>query len=378
MASQSIQGLLDKAVAEGAAPGLSAAVSRPGEPVRTFVAGVRGVSDPAPMAPDTIFWIASCTKAITSAAALELVAQGRLDLDEPVGRLAPELAQPLVLTGFDDQGAPVMRPAARPITLRTLLSHTSGLAYDFNSAETLAWLAHHGLSLTTAGSLAFPLIFEPGDDWRYGVGIDVAGVLIERASGRSLGEHLTETLFRPLGMGDTTFDPSPEQNARRATLHARLPDGGLAPIDPIPAMPPTLRGGGGLVSTPSDYMRFLRAVLDGGAGAISPATIAHLTSPQLSGPTLGDLASVIPQVSADFRPMPGVEKGWTLGFLQNKSALPGGRAAGSLAWAGLANCYYWADPERGVAGALFGQLLPFADPQMLEVFEAFEQAVYAS
>lgn len=372
-----IQTLLEAAVADGAAPGFSAALATPdGE--RFLQAGARGVADPTPMSADTVFWIASCTKAVVSAAALELVAQGALALDEPVGRLVPELAEAKVLTGFGADGAPALRPAARPITLRSLLTHTSGLAYDFNSAEVLQFMSHHGLSLGAAGCTGLPLVFDPGDDWRYGVGIDVAGLMIEAATGKPLGAALADMVFRPLGMADTTFDPTPEQNARRAGLHIRLPDGGLAPIDPMSPMPPALRGGGGMFSTAPDYLKFLRAILAGGAGVFSPATLAHMRTPQLTGSTIGDLASVIPMMSNDYRPLAGLSKGWTFAFLQNLEGVPGGRGAGSLTWAGLANCYYWADPDAGMAGVLFAQLLPFADPKVLATFEAFEHAAYAA
>jgi CubicO group peptidase (beta-lactamase class C family) len=378
MSSDRIGSLLAEAVAQGVAAGLSAAVTLSDGGARTFTAGVRGAADPAPMDPSTMFWIASCTKAITSAAALELVAQGRLDLDEPASRRLAPLAEAKVLCGFDDKGAPILRPAQKPVTLRALLTHTSGLAYDFNHADTGRYLQHCGLTLGAAGGLGLPLVFEPGEDWCYGVGIDVAGLLIEHATGRPLGEALADMIFRPLGMEDTTFDPTPEQNARRAGLHARLPDGGLAPIDPIPPMPAELRGGGGLFSTPSDYLKFLRAILDNGGGVLSPATVAHLSTSQTGALPVGEIRSVMPQLSSDYRPMPGLAKGFTFGFLQNLDPLPGGRAAGSLAWAGLANCYYWADPKNGVAGALFAQSLPFADPRVLGVFDAFERAVYAS
>jgi len=378
MGAADIQAVLDRAIAAGAAPGLSAAVSLADGSQHTFVAGTRGAADPAPVADDTVFWIASCTKAIVSAAALELVGQGKLDLDAPIDGLLPHFADLQVLEGFDAGGQPRLRPPREVVTLRRLLSHTSGLAYDFNCTETSKYLSAKGLSLVTAGAHGFPLVFEPGQQWRYGVGIDVAGQLIEAAAGVSLADHLRTTIFEPLGMDDTTFDPTPEQNARRAGLHAKLPDGAFLPLDPIPPMPPGLRGGGGLASTPSDYLRFLRAILAGGGGVFSPATMSHLRTPQLTGPTIGDIDSSKPEVSHSLRNMPGVEKGWTLGFLQNQADLPGARRAGSLAWAGLANCYYWADPASGVAGTIFAQVLPFADPQILETFDAFERAAYAA
>lgn len=378
MRDGTIQDLLDRAVAGGVAPGLSAALRGPDGAVSTFTAGVRGAADAAPVTPDTVFWIASCTKAIVSAAALELVAQGRLDLDAPVADLVPHFGDPQVLTGFGDDGAPQLRKAARPVTLRHLLSHTSGMAYDFNSPETLRFLGARGLNLMSAGAHGFPLVFEPGDGWVYGVGIDAAGQVVEAAAGTSLGEHLTKTIFEPLGMPDTTFDPTAEQNARRAGLHARLPDGGVFPTDPIPPMPPGLRGGGGLISTPSDYLKFLGAVMDEASPVFSTATRAHLTTPQLTGDHVGAIKSALPAMSHDFTPLPGVPKGWTLGFLQNQDDVAGRRRAGSLAWAGIANCYYWADPAAGVAGALFAQVLPFADPRILEVFDGLEAAAYAN
>jgi CubicO group peptidase (beta-lactamase class C family) len=376
MAVSEIDRILQAAVAEGAAPGFTAAVASP-EGTRLFAAGVRGAADATPMDERTIFWIASCTKAIVSAAALELVDQGKLDLDEPVGRLLPELAAPQVLTGFDAEGVPQLRPATQPITLRRLLTHTSGLAYDFFHPDLARYLRDRGLTLFTAGSGGVPLVFEPGEAWQYGIGIDVVGLLIEAARGRTLGEHLAETLFQPLGMADTIFDPTPEQDARRAGLHARLPDGGLAPIDPIPPSPADFRGGGGLYATAADYLKFLRAVLAGGAGVLSLATIRRLCGNETGELAAGTLVTCMPHLSNDFRPFPEAGPRWTLGFLQNQQALPGGRSAGAVAWGGLANCYYWADPSSGVAGVLFAQVLPFADDRILGVFEALERAVYA-
>jgi CubicO group peptidase (beta-lactamase class C family) len=201
--------------------------------------------------------------------------------------------------------------------------------------------------------------------------------MIEAVTGRTLGDQLAESVFRPLGMTDTTFDPTPEQEARRAGLHARQADGSLVAIDPIPPTQRDFRGGGGLYGTAPDYLKFLRAILDGGAGLLSPASVELLTRSQTGAPSAGTLVSCMPHLSSDFRPFPDMEKGWTLGFLRNGSALPGGRSAGSLAWGGLANCYYWADPASGVTGVLFAQFLPFADSRMLGVFDAFERAVYA-
>ena len=370
MTSHRIQDLLEAAVAEGIAPGLSAAVAWPDGTDSLFTAGVRSLADPTPMDAATGFWIASCTKAMTSAAALQLVERGVLSLDEPVGARVPALAAPRVLEGFDADGTPRLRLAAGPITLRTLLTHTSGMAYDFCNADLTRYFAATGESILTPGA---PLVFDPGERWQYSTSLDAAGWVIEAATGHSLEAYFTEHLLGPLGMADTTFSPGPEG---RAGLHARGPDGALAAIDAF-AQPPVLHGGGGLHSTAPDYLKFLRAVLGDGAGVIGPRAMAWLRESQTGDLAAGELISANPAFSHDFRPMPGIDKRHTLGFLRNQADVPGGRRAGALAWGGIANCYYWADPASGVAGVLFAQFLPFADPGMLRTFEAFEQAVYA-
>lgn len=370
MGSHRIQALLDRAVAEGVAPGLSAAVAWPDGTDSVYAAGVRGLADPTPMDADTQVWIASCTKAITSAAALQLVERGALDLDEPLGGRVPALAAPRVLEGFDADGTPRLRAARKPITLRGLLTHTSGMSYDFCNADMGRYFAASGESIATPGA---PLVFEPGEGWQYSTGIDAAGWVIEAATGQGLDAYFDEHILGPLGMADTGFTPD---LARRAGMHSRSAGGALAAMEMFP-LPPVLRGGGGLYSTARDYLKFLRAVLGDGAGVIGPQAMAFLRDNQTGALAAGDLISANPAFSNDFRPMPGVDKRWTLGFLRNQADVAGGRRAGSLAWGGIANCYYWADPASGVAGLVFAQFLPFADPGMMRTFEAFEQAVYA-
>jgi CubicO group peptidase (beta-lactamase class C family) len=292
-----------------------------------------------------------------------------------VGARLPALAAPQVLEGLSADGTPKLRPARTPVTLRHLLTHTSGLAYDFFNADLGRYYAATGGSLASAVSGAV-LVFEPGEGWQYGTGIDAAAWLIEAATGRDFGEHLEAAVLRPLGMSDTTFAMTPAQEARAAGMHTRGPDGALAVGNRFPAAP-EFRGGGGLYSTARDYLKFLRAVLGDGAGVFSPAVLEMLRKDQGPGPNVGRLLTAAPPLSHDFQPMPGVEKRWTLGFLRNEADVPGARRAGSLAWGGLANCYYWADPTSGVAGLVFAQHLPFADPRVLGVFEAVERAVYA-
>ena len=379
-----VQDVLRAGVGAGRAPGFVAAAITPVGERLVAAAGVRGVDNPAEMTLDTLFWIASCTKAVTSVAALQLVERGLVDLDEPLGPRLAALASPRVLTGFDVAGNPMTRPATKALTLRRLLTHTSGFAYDFCSEELTRYLAATGGSLRGGEAPDIPLMFEPGEGWLYGIGIDWVGKLVEVASGQTLDAYFDEHILVPLGMRETTFFPAERQAGRRASMHQRLPDGSLAAI-PF-AMPATryfMMGGGGLYATAGDYLRFLRAILGGGqapdgARILRPETVAMMIANHIGDLDAGVLKSIQPTLSHDFEPMPGSRKRWGLGFLINQGSHAAGRAAGSLAWAGLPNCYYWADPATGAAGVLLAQLFPFADPGVLETFDAFEQAVYAS
>ena len=372
---------IEAAAAEAVAGGLPGAVFAAqlpdGETIETS-AGVRGLDNPAPMTPDTHFWIASCTKAITSAAALQLVEQGRLSLDAPVGDLLPALAAPKVLRGFDGDGRPVLAPARQAITLRRLLSHTAGLGYEFSSEALTRYAAAAGPYPRGLGPDT-PLLFEPGSGWTYGIGTDWTGQLIEAASGEALDVYFERHILGPLGMTETTFRPSAEQRARRASMHVRTPEGGLAPMAfEMPPAPHFGMGGGGLYSTAGDYLKFLSAILVGGGPILSAASVAAMAETQWEGEEVGVLGSANPMLCAGFDPFPGNTKRWGLGFLVNPELGPNGRAVGSLAWAGLGNCYYWADPASGVAGVFLAQQFPFGDPAALAAFAAFERAVYGA
>ncbi|HEY9237042.1 MAG TPA: serine hydrolase domain-containing protein, partial [Phenylobacterium sp.] len=282
--------------------------------------------------------------------------------------------------GFDAEGAPRLRPARGPITLRGLLTHTSGFGYDFASRDLARWLAHSGSNtLGPAAPEGLPLLFDPGEAWTYGHGLDFAGLLIEAATGKALNEVLAEQVFAPLGMADTSLSLTAAQRGRLAPMHARLPDRGLTPLPfALPEPPHFQMGGGGLYSTAGDYLKFLRALRDRQAGLLSHEGMELLLTSQLTEPRPGALKSAAPHLALDYDPFPGQPTGWSLGFLVNLEPGPAGRSAGSLSWAGLSNCYYWLDLERGVAGVMMAQLLPFADPGALALFDRFERAVYAS
>ena len=284
----------------GGLPGVVLAARLPDGERVDAVAGVRGLDNPAAMAPDTHFWVASCTKAITSAAALQLVEQGRLTLDAPVGDLLPALASPNVLKGFDAAGKPRLEPAREAVTLRRLLSHTAGLGYEFCSEDLTRYVAAAGPYPRGLGPDT-PLLFEPGSGWTYGISTDWTGKLIEAASGEALDTYFERHILGPLGMTETTFSPTADQRARRASMHARTPDGALAPIPfEMPPAPHFGMGGGGLYSTAGDYLKFLDAILAGGGPILSAASVAAMAETQWEGEEVGVLPSANPILCAGY------------------------------------------------------------------------------
>jgi CubicO group peptidase (beta-lactamase class C family) len=378
-----IAGALRAATEAGEIPGVVAAAGTADGTIFEAAHGRRVLPDGAPMSLDTVFRIASMTKAITATAALQLVEQGKLALDAPAGAVVPALAAPQVLEGFDAAGEPRLRPARGPITLRRLLTHTAGFGYDTWNADLLAYAKARGVPAARTGklaALAMPLTFDPGTAWQYGINIDWAGRMIEAASGLDLETYLRRHVCQPLGMADTSFLVRPDMEVRLATVHARR-DGRLDPqpgaINPEREFYP---GGGGLYSTARDYLRFLRMLLGGGAldGArvLAPETVAMMGENHIGALTVTPMRTSLPALSNDFEVFPGMPKKWGLSFLINTAPVPGGRSAGSLAWAGLNNSYFWLDPKAGVAGVLMTQVLPFGDPAVLRLLEAFETGVY--
>jgi len=383
---EQVEEVLGSAIVRGDVPGVVAMAATRDEVVYQAAFGRRALADEAAMSTDTVFWIASMTKAITSAAAMQLVEQGELALDHEMADLLPELSAPQVLEGFDPSGQPRLRPAKRPITLRHLLTHTAGLVYDIWNADMGRYMqtkAIPGIISCQNAALSLPLVFDPGDKWDYGINIDWVGKAVERVSGQVLGDYLAEHLFEPVGMKDTAFKLTPERRARMARMHARSPDGSLAPIEfEVPQEPEFQMGGGGLYGTASDYLAFERVFLNegraNGRSVLKPETVRLMAANAIGELNVQPVKTVVPHLSNDAEFFPGMIKKWGLGFMISTEPVPGGRSAGSLAWAGLGNTYFWIDVDRGVAGVILMQLLPFADPKALALFNQFEKAVYAS
>ena len=381
-----IDAVLRGAVERGEVPGIAATAGNAAGTLYEGAFGRRSLDQPAAMTLDTMVWIASMTKAVTSTAVLQQVEAGRLSLDAPIGEVLPELARPQVLVGFAPEGGEAMlRPARTPLTLRHLLTHTSGFSYDMWNSGIGAYMAARdvpGIIGCQRAALGTPLVAEPGERWEYGIGIDWAGLAVEKVTGKRLADVLAERVLGPLGMRDTAFRIGPEQRGRLASMHAKAPDGTLAAIPfEVPQDPEFHMGGGGLYGTATDYLRFCRMWLNAGtldgARILAPETVREAMRDQIAPLEVVPMKSAMPASTHDVELFPGMRKGWGLSFLINAEDVPGGRAAGSLAWAGLANTYYWIDAKRDRAGVIATQILPFADPQVLTAFEAVERAVYA-
>jgi methyl acetate hydrolase len=378
---EAVDAVLRDAVAAGEVPGVVAMATDGGEIVYAGAFGSRELGGTQPMTLDTVFRIESMTKPVTAVACLQLVEQGRIGLDDDVGAILPALASPLVLEGFDG-GRPVLRAARGIVTLRRLLTHTAGYAYEMWNEQLRAYIEHTGVPRSQTFARVedrLPLVADPGERWEYGVGFEWAGKLLEALTGEPLERCLERAVFAPLGMASTGYAPTADRRARLAGMHQRQPDGRLeARIHE----PPTdgFLGGGGLLSTAGDYMRFLRMLLNSGeldgVRLLRPETVAGMGENHIGDLPVRPMPSAQPDQTYEADFLPGIGKAWGLSFLINTDAVPGGRAAGSLCWAGMRNTYFWLDPSTGLAGTILTQIMPFADPIVLLLYEAFERAVY--
>ena len=336
------------------------------------------------MTRDTVFRIASMVKPITSVAALQLVEQNKLSLDDPVPAIDPALSSPQVLDGFD-KGKPLLRPAKRPITLRHLLTHTAGFTYALWDAKAVQYFdAVQKLPpIEKNKAPRTPLMFDPGERWQYGPNIDWVGRIVERISGERLKIYFQRHIFSPLGMKDTAFVITGEQRAREAGNHKREADGSLlAEPQERQIAGQSFSGGGGIYSTAPDYLTLLRALLAGGSlygvSILRPDTVALMGQNQIGTIEAGILKTTRPTVSKDVSFFPGVSLKWGLGHMINMQPGADGRSAGSLTWAGLLNTYYWIDPKRHIAAVFMTQVLPFADEPTLRVYHQFERKIFGA
>jgi CubicO group peptidase (beta-lactamase class C family) len=375
--SAEIDAFLTQTVAQTRIPGVVAMVADADGVLYSGAFGQQDVANGVPMASDTIFRIASMTKPVTSVAVMMLVQEGDIGLDDPVSSYLPAFEAQQVFETFNPADKSyTSRPATTPMTVRHLLTHTSGLGYAFSSSI-LAQLVggEPGASVTR-----LPLLHDPGTRWTYGESTRVLGTLVAEVSGQPLDEFLRERIFIPLGMGDTFFDVPVERNPRVATIHRTTEQGLVEAPNPAEITAPVY-GDGGLHSTAADYVKFMQMFLNNGRAPdgtrlLSEATVQLMARNHIDHVRVELQPTANPAVSQPF-PLGAGRDTFGLGFQitgAHSEALA--RSPGSMSWAGIFNTEFWIDPARGIGGVLLMQYLPFYDAAAIEALQGFERRVY--
>ncbi|KIW84619.1 hypothetical protein Z517_00007 [Fonsecaea pedrosoi CBS 271.37] len=341
-----------------------------------------------PMTEDTTFWIASCTKLLTTISVMQCVEQGKLSLDNDVSTILDEWTSPDILTGWKpDTGEPELKKATKKITLRQLLTHSSGMGYDFLSPELIKWRQWRGESSRPGDGdirkgYVMPLLYEPGDGWSYSCGIDWAGKMVERVNGgMKLGQYMKKNIWDPLGMASTSFRPEENElvRSRLCATTARTAEGDLVPADPYPHHnPKDDLGGGGLYSSAPDYIKVLISLLKNDGLLLKPETVKVMFSPQLSNDAYLNATMATPGAGPMFRG--GVDSSaWNfgLGGILNMEDVAGVCKKGTMTWGGLPNLFWWIDPAAGNCGIYASQLLPPGDPETMNLAVAFRKDIFA-
>jgi CubicO group peptidase (beta-lactamase class C family) len=367
--------VLKRFVDAGKIPGTVSLVARNGEVVHFETTGLRDVAQNLPMQKDTLFRLYSMTKPVTAVAAMILVEEGEIRLDDPVWSFLPAFKTMSVFTGIKD-GSITSEPAKSAITIRHLLTHTSGLTYDFiptpvGEAYRAAEISgsssdqrYQNLEQWTSALAGQPLLSEPGVEWNYGFGLDVLGRVIEVVTGRKLGDFLEQNIFAPLGMNDTGFWVAPDKADRFAALYTPSPDGGINQMDE-PEISQYLKGtglemgGSGLVGTATNYLKFANMLLNRGelegARIIAPSSVDMIMSNQLP-PSMGE--APLMNLSGPYTARPGLGFGLG-GYVITDAGLAGlSVSEGSFSWGGAATTHFWVDPRKRVVGIVMTQLLP--------------------
>ncbi|GJC81609.1 acyltransferase mlcH [Colletotrichum liriopes] len=341
-------------------------------------------ADARPWELDSFTYVASMTKLITSTAIMQLVERGLVSLDDDMRTIVPQLAGMQILRGFDGDEQPILEDNDTPITLRMLLTHTVGLGYDVADPDLTKWHKAVGRAATNLDAslegFTTPFKFTPGDGWYYGTALDWAGQALEKITGKTLGEYLSENVFSPAGMNDTGFWPEalPHVAERTAAWQYRGDDGSSLASGPSPrnvARDAIDSGGAGLWTTAKDYGAFLRALL--GDDLVKKETLDEMFIPQLNEKQAGmlkELADLWGSLAVEFSS--DIELNHSLAGCLNMQDAPGKRKKGSMQWSGMCNSHWWIDRETGVAGALIVQSLPHGDPVVNRLYDELERAVY--
>ncbi|KAH7344237.1 beta-lactamase/transpeptidase-like protein [Pyrenochaeta sp. MPI-SDFR-AT-0127] len=337
---------------------------------------------------DGVHWLASSTKLVTTIATMQCVERGQIDLSNDIAKWLPEWKDPKILTGFNEKNEAIFKPATKPITLRHLLTHSSGMAYVFMDPLLARYQELQGKqapssprSVAEKFSQHF-LVFEPGERWMYSPSIDWAGVVVERVTGMKLGEYMQRHIFDVVSAKDATFHPEKreEVQARKVTSWERV--GQRVQELKQPYWPERVEadfGGGGLFATVDDLLKIYQGLLTG--QLLRPETVKEMFQPHLETPKgLDNPAEYsLSSRNAIWNSVPDdVSASFGIGGLINTAAVPKRRGVNSLTWSGLPNCYWWIDLNNGVAGVYLSQLVPTGDEKAIELLTKFEEFVYSS
>ncbi len=374
--SAAIDRMFQAAVDKGEIPGVVAAVTNKDRIVYLKAFGKQDVGRGIPMTTDSVFRIASMTKPVTSVGVMMLSEQGKLKLDDAVGNYVPSFKGREVIASFNEQdGSYTTRPAKREMTIRHLLTHTSGLGYPFTSFTVLGIQQKKGTN-----PVDMPLLSDPGTKWVYSASTAVLGTIVEKLSGQSIEEFDQAKIFRSLGMVDTSYYLPEGKAGRLATVHQRENTGLVENPNPATYMP-SVRGDGGLLSTASDYAAFVQMFLNEGSWhgtrLLKAESVRLMTSNQIGSVVVDKMPAAIPRQSDVFPFGAGKDK-FGLGFqiTVTDGASTHERGAGSYTWAGIDNTHFWVDPKNGIGVVILTQVLPFYNPVSMDVMNRFEKLIY--
>ncbi|KAH3682013.1 hypothetical protein WICPIJ_007005 [Wickerhamomyces pijperi] len=384
-------------------PGLSVSISNTkGEDLLTYAHGKVGCDSDKEITTDSMFWIASCTKMLTTVSVMQLVEKGLLKLDDAdhLERIIPELKS-LPIISLNEDGSLNLRKKKNQITLRHLLTHTAGFGYKFFNPEINTYLDFYNIDefqLTHEAQFLTPLLFEPGTQFNYGLSIDVAGLALERVTNQKLGNYVKEHIYEPLGLTTSSFTPNAQLLEKLVHLHERDVKTGelkerehiLYATDLKNGFEYVHSGGAGSFSKPRNYVQFLATLMNDGVCPITGARILKKETidemfvnqipemPDFGRRKLTALDGLSYNIT-DLYPQEGnPPQGWGLSFFINLTPLPTGRSAGSGFWCGLSNVFYWFDRETGITGMVAAQILPFPDPKTFKAWADIETVVYQS
>jgi CubicO group peptidase (beta-lactamase class C family) len=377
---QALDTFLSARVTGGAVPGVVAVVVDRGSVLYSGAFGKRNSAKNVALTTDSIFRIASMTKAVTSVATMMMVEQGKLKLDDDVSTYLPAFKSMQVLTKYDEKaGTYETRPNTKPITIRQLLTHTSGIGYSWSDPG----LALVQRKTDKGGETELPLVHDPGAKWTYGASTKVLGDVVEKLSGERIDAFTDRHIAKPLGMSDTFYEVPKAKYARVVTTHQKDAAGKIGETQNPDALPVSLRADGGLFSTAPDYAKFLQMLLNGGqlgsARLLKASTVAEMLKPQTNGVRVRPQPSATPTLSKPY-PLGAGEDIWGLGFqlADPKSPNPNMRRPGAGNWAGIFNTFFWVDPKAEVGVVVMMQMLPFYDEAALDTLRGVEQRVYSN